>query len=144
VPQNGQTETVTESEWLTSLADLRAGGGECIPYLVRWWPYQRPALELGFVSLVRRWGAEIEGSFGKVERYDVALYSPEARPGSDPLVLVPIGAHEPVGRLSQGERVLVRGDVEAGGAVVIEGADQRFDPIGPCNVPAFRRRRYRL
>lgn len=148
---------VTESEWLASLAHLRAGGGTRGSYLVRWWPKQYLDAGVGggpfgllvlVVRLVRSavgsLGDPFDDSRGQRERYDLALYPAGAVSGSVPLVLVPVGADEPVQLLSQGQEVDVRGDVEAGGAVVIDHPGHGFDPIGPCRVPAFWPRRYRL
>ena len=79
-----------------------------------------------------------------MDRYEVALYPLDAARGSKPIVLVPVGASEPVDLLDQRQPVKARGDVEAGGAVVIEAGGHRFDAIGPCRVPTFWHRQDRL
>jgi hypothetical protein len=79
-----------------------------------------------------------------LQRFDIGLYPDEAPSGSFPIVLVPVGATEPIRRLAHGQQVVCRGELQAGGAVMIEADGHRFDPIGPCVVPVIKRRRYRL
>lgn len=132
----------TSAEYLTDLRAVLNGQGVERSYLLRWWAVResmvdKPALFV-LVELIRRKPQR------SVVRFDLALYRADAPPRTPPLVLVPVGAEEPVPQLRQRQPVIARGTVDAGRAVVVRADEHEFRPIGPATRPVFLLRRYRL
>jgi hypothetical protein len=136
----------TVSEWAENIRGVRSGDGPEQAYSARWWSFREPERGSPLIILAIWISSKVRGTRypGRaVRRFDIALYPAGSPAGTEPLVLVPIAATEPVEALRQGETMIARGNVEAGGAVVVYANGHEFETIGPCTRPVFRLRRYR-